>query len=189
MPRLIISIIALFLTLAHVQAKPVKYLLEADKSSVNFTYQFNGTPTKGTMPVASADLLIDLDRFSAIKITVALNVKKARAGFIFATDALRSAKVLDVRNHPQIRFVSTRVRSVDGGARVDGMVTMRGVTRPMTLLAQFFRQQNSGVGDRSRLSIILTGAIRRSEFGASGYPDLVGDRIDLRIVARIKPAI
>ena len=56
------------------------------------------------------------------------------------------------------------------------------------VLARFFRQQDSNEGDRSCLSIALTGAIRCSEFGATGYPDLVDDRIDLRIVARIKLA-
>lgn len=188
MLRLILGILMAIFIATTAIAKPVRYVLEADKSSVGFTYQFNGKPTKGTMPVASADLLIDLGNISATKVTVTLNVRKARAGFIFATEALRSGKVLDARSHPKIRFVSTRVRRVDGGAQIDGMATMRGVTRPMTLLARFFRQQGSEAGDHSRLSIVLTGSVQRSEFGASGYPDLVGDRIDLRIIARIKLA-
>ncbi len=66
------------------------------------------------------------------------------------------------------------------------MVTIRGVTKPLTLNAVFYRQKGSAPKDLSKLSILLTGSISRAAFGATGYPKLVGDRIDLRILARIR---
>ena len=171
---------------ANCLAEPMRYILETDKSSVGFTYQFDGRPIKGNMPVASADLIIDFNTLPASKVQIALNVKKARAGFIFATEALRGKSVLDVANHPQVRFVSTKVSRSGNGAKIAGMVTIRGVTKPLTLSARFFRQQGSAPKDLSHLSILLTGSVSRNAFGASGYPKLVGDRIDLRILARIR---
>ena len=36
------------------------------------------------------------------------------------------------------------------------------------------------------LTVLLTGEIDRHAFGTSGYPDLVGPTITLRILARVK---
>ncbi len=186
MSRIILSLVFLVSTLLAAHAKPVRYLLEANKSLVGFVYHFNGAPTKGTMPVASADLTIDFAALHKSRVIISLNVKKARAGFIFATQALREKSVLDVANHPQIRFSSTKVSRTATGARVVGMVTIRGETKPLTLNAVFYRQKGSAPKDLSKLSILLTGSISRAAFGAAGYPKLVGDRIDLRILARIQ---
>ncbi len=169
-------------------ADPVRYLLEPDRSTVGFTYTFGADTDDGTMPVTAADLLIDLDTPARSSVDVTVDVRRARTGFFLATEALRGASVLDARSHPTIRFRSTRVVAEGAGARIEGEFTIRGVIRPGTLSAQFFRQQGTEAGDRDRLSIYLTGAINRSEFGATGFPDEVGDRVELRILARIRRA-
>ncbi len=47
---------------------------------------------------------------------------------------LRSNDFFDVENHPEIRFVSTAVEQVDAEHyRVTGDLTMRGVTKPVTV--------------------------------------------------------
>ncbi len=186
MSRIILSLALLISTLLAAHAKPVRYMLEANRSSVGFIYHFNGNPTKGSMPVASADLTIDFAAVQNSIVRISLNVRKARAGFIFATQALREKSVLDVTNHPQILFSSTKVSRTDKGVRITGMVTIRGVTKPLILNAVFYRQKGSAPKDLSKLSILLTGSISRAAFGATGYPKLVGDRIDLRILARIR---
>ncbi len=186
MSRLFLSLVLLCSTLLAAHAEPVRYMLEANKSSVGFIYHFNGAPTKGSMPVAKADLAIDFAALHKSTVHILLNVRKARGGFIFATQALREKSVLDVSNHPQIRFVSTKFSRTPTGAKVVGMVTIRGVTKPLILNAVFYRQKGTMPKDLSKLSILLTGSISRAAFGATGYPKLVGDRIDLRILARIR---
>ncbi len=186
MLKTILGLVLLLLTITAAYADPTRYRLEPDKSSVRFTYRLDGRQIKGAMPVASADILIDFDTLPASKIQITLNVSKARAGFIFATQALLGKSVLDVANHPHIRFVSTKVLPSGNGVKITGMVTIRGVTKPLTLMAGFYRLKDSDPADLLRLSILLTGTISRSAFGATGYPDLVGDRIDLRILARIR---
>lgn len=171
-------------------AAPVGYQLEADKSQVGFVYQLSGVPTVGQMPVRAARIAIDFQNLAASSVDVTLDVGKAKAGLIFATEALKARSVLDAGRHPTIRFVSTRVRpngpGINTGARIDGQLTIRGVSRPVTLNAALFRQKGTAAGDRSRLSFRLTGAVNRSDFGASGYADLVKDRVELDIIARIR---
>ena len=185
-------LIALFASFAPIAAfaAPTNYLLQADRSEVGFIYTLAGAENRGRMPVLSADVTIDFAAFSTSSVDVSVDVSKASTGLIFATDALKARTVLDAGNHPTIRFQSTAVRPNDpnalsAGGQIDGLLTMRGVTRPVTLKAALFRQQGTAEGDLSRLSFRITGTLRRSDFGATGYSDLVDDLVTLDIAARV----
>lgn len=171
-------------------AAPVPYVLQADRSEVGFVYRLSGAENRGTMPVSAAAIVIDFDNFGASTVDVTLNVAGARTGLIFATEALKARTVLDAAAHPTIRFRSTAVRArnpadLSAGGEIDGLLTIRGVTRPVTLQAALFRQQGTAEGDLRQLSFRISGQLRRSDFGASGYADIVDDIITLDIAARV----
>lgn len=186
---LLAGVVTLATTVASFAA-PLAYQLEAANSNVGFVYELNNNPTKGQMPVRAATIAIDFDNLANSSVDVTVNASRARAGLIFATEALKAPSVLNTSVHPNIRFVSKRIRlngrSINDGAKIDGTLTIRGVTKPVTLNANLFRQTGTSTNDLSRLSFRLTGAVNRSEFGASGYSNLVKDTIKLDIVARIK---
>jgi polyisoprenoid-binding protein YceI len=71
---------------------------------------------------------------------------------------------------------------------VVGNITIRGVTRPASFHAEIWRQQGTVEGDLSHLAIRLTGMIQRSDFGAVGWNDMVGNEVRLNILARIEKA-
>lgn len=181
---LLFLLLALFA--APLWAAPLHYLLEPDKSQVNFEWDFGADVIKGTMPVARAELTIDFARVSNSKVDVDVDVRGIRAGFPFASQAMKSPKVLNAKRFPFIHFVSTKVRKNGAGALVEGNITVRGVTRPITLMAEIFRQFGTEENDLSKLTIILTGTLDRTEFGATGWADFAGNEVRLRIVARIQ---
>ncbi|MFT6933143.1 MAG: polyisoprenoid-binding protein YceI [Paracoccaceae bacterium] len=180
----LLTVFLLFIATAGA-AEPVRYLLDVERSSVGFNFSFGDSLGEGSMPVVAAALQIDLDTVSRSQVDVTVDVTGARTGFFLATEALQSATVLDAATYPTIRFVSRRIQPMGDSAQIEGDFTVRGVTRPSTLFAQFYRQQGTVEGDRERLSIYLTGSISRSAFGASGYADMVDDTVELRILARI----
>lgn len=175
----------LALVAALAQAAPEHYHLDTAHSVVGFTYTLDGREMNGRIPIRDVEMVLDLQNLPASRVSVTLEADRARAGFFIATDAIRGPKVLDTANHPLIRFRATEIRGNLRHATVTGELTVRGITRPVTLDAALGRQQGTAPTDRDRLIVILTGGISRSAFGASGYPNLVGDRIGLRIVARI----
>jgi polyisoprenoid-binding protein YceI len=184
-------VLAFVLTAPSVMAEPTRYELDKTASQVGFIYSLSGADQKGTMPVASAVLMIDPDNLATSAVDVYLDVQNARTGLIFATDALKSPSVLDANQFPTLHFVSTTIRlgangRLSEGAEIDGNVTLRGVTRPITLQAGLFRLQGSAIDDLSHLTVRLTGSINRAEFGANGFGELVGDSVRLDIVAHIK---
>jgi polyisoprenoid-binding protein YceI len=182
--RYILAII-LCLTAALSMAAPQAYRLDSARSIVGFSYDFEGNPKQGTMPVKSAKITLDLGNLPASRVRVTLDAAGARAGFFFATQAMKDAKVLDTGRFPDITFRSNTLTGDLTGAKVQGDLTVRGVTRPITLDARLYRQRGTAAEDHRNLAVLLTGKISRSAFGATGYSAMVGDTIGLRIIARI----
>lgn len=169
-------------------AKPVPYILEPAESTVGFETDFGPDHITGDMPVKAADLILDFDRVENSEINVALDVTGAQASFPFAAQAMKGPKVLDSQSFPEMSFKSIAVRPKADGAAVDGLLTIRGVTRPVTLDAMIWRQKGTQAGDLSQLTVRLTGAVLRSDYGATGWSDMVGDEVRLTILARIARA-
>jgi polyisoprenoid-binding protein YceI len=174
-------------------AAPTRYQLDTKASRVGFSFVLGGTAQKGTMPVSKAVVLVDPDNLAASRVDISVDVGAVRTPLPFARVALIGPEVLDAARYPTIRFVSTRVTlgadgRLSGGAKITGKLTMRGVTRPVTLDAGLFRAPGSAPDDLSNLSVQLQGQINRSDFGATGFGDLVADSVGLNIVAVIRIA-
>jgi polyisoprenoid-binding protein YceI len=182
------AIAVLLIGCAPVFARPVVYALDAANSTVAFETDFGPDKITGDMPVDSATLNLDFDRVGNSQIDVRLGADAASASFPFAAQALKGPKVLDTGNHPDIHFESSSVRATKEGADVKGNLTIRGVTKPVTLAAIIWRQKGTKAGDLSRLTLRLTGRVKRSAFGATGWADMVGDEVRIIITARISRA-
>jgi polyisoprenoid-binding protein YceI len=115
-----------------------------------------------------------------------------------ARDAhLKSADFLDADTHPTITFRGKNPRLVGADeARLEGELTIRGVTRPVTLDVRYLGQWQTpwwedGVdkGPKTRAGFLATTRINRKEFGVNwnGILDrggiVVGDDVDITIDA------
>lgn len=166
-------------------AAPVAHVLEPERSTVGFATDFGQQVITGRMPVAQANLSLDFDDAGRSTIDVIVDVSRASASFPFAAQTLKGDTVLDVRTYPTIHFVSTRVRRDGQSADVQGDLTIRGVTKRVTMQATIYRPSGQADGDNSHLTVQMTGAVNRSDFGAGGFADMVADEVRLDIVARI----
>ena len=99
---------------------------------------------------------------------------------------IRSADFFDVANHPTWTFTSTGVRVDDGDLFLDGELTIKGVTRPVTLSLQVegFGPDAFG-GTRAGFSASTT--INRNDFGVDiampldGGGVVVGDKVTINL--------
>jgi polyisoprenoid-binding protein YceI len=100
---------------------------------------------------------------------------------------LRSADFLDVAVHPTIEFRSTAVRTRGAGElEVDGDLTIRGVTRPVTLAVELSDEIKDPWGN-TRRGASATTRIDRKDFGLTWNAALetggvvVADRVEISI--------
>ena len=99
---------------------------------------------------------------------------------------IRSADFFDVANHPTWTFTSTGVRVDDGDLFLDGELTIKGVTRPVTLTlqAEGFGPDAFG-GTRAGFSAATT--INRNDFGVDiampldGGGVVVGEKVTITL--------
>ena len=143
---LVLALAACLVAPVAAWAKPFHYRLDPERSVVGFETDFGQSVIRGRMPVDAADLTLDFDAVTASQVSVTLNADGARANFPFATQAMRGEAVLATRQFPEIRFQSTAVRADGPGALVTGEITIRGVTRPVTLEARLFRDEGTQPG-------------------------------------------
>jgi polyisoprenoid-binding protein YceI len=76
---------------------------------------------------------------------------------------LRSAKLFDVANHPDITYAVAAVQPSAEGARVTGSLTVRGRTRPLA-----FNARISATADEVRLDAEVP--VNRADFGLTYSP-------------------
>lgn len=185
MRRLALAALVAFGLAATIQAGTVAYKMDPANSTVAFETDFGPDKITGAIPLERADLRLDFANVRNCTVDVALNVTGASASFPFAAQALKGPKVLAARDHPRMTFTSTSVRGAGDAAEVTGNLTIRGVTKEVTLKARLFRPQGSAPGDLGHLTVKLSGKVNRSDFGATGWSDMVGDEVRILITARI----
>lgn len=107
---------------------------------------------------------------------------------------LRSADFLDVANHPTVTFRSTRVEAPQGPGgdlRVTGDLTIRGVTRAVTLEVEAIGPVVKDPWGNSRRGVSARARINRKDWGlnwnvaieAGGV--LVGEEVQIEIEAEL----
>ncbi|HEX6605928.1 MAG TPA: YceI family protein [Chloroflexia bacterium] len=106
---------------------------------------------------------------------------------------LRSADFLDVENHPQITFTSTRVEVLDPEhVRVLGNLTIRGVTQEVPLDVELGGRNVTPWGEQ-KMGFSATTKINRKDFGLNWNMALemggmmVGDDIKISIDGEATP--
>jgi polyisoprenoid-binding protein YceI len=169
-----------------VLAEPIDYEIITDKSTIGFTFQFGASEIIGAFPQYKENISIDFEKASNSHVDIVLGTATAKGGFVFATQALRSIKILNTSKFPDITFVSNSVQATKDGAMINGLITVRGITKPLILTARLMRAPGTQASERTNLHLYLTGEINRHDFGASGYPNAVGDIIAINVDAYIR---
>jgi polyisoprenoid-binding protein YceI len=164
------------------------YGIDASHSHVGFKVRHLVVgKTRGRFAEVEATLTIaDEPLASSVEVTVPLaSVDTRDAG---RDEHLRGADFFDVEHHPTMTFRSTAVRQDGEGYLVDGELTVRGVTQPLTLEASFDGTATDPWGGE-RVAFTAKGSVDREAFGLTWNQKLetggvlVGKKVEIEIEA------
>ncbi len=98
--------------------------------------------------------------------TATIDLSSVETGNEARDNDLRSSNFFDAAAHPQMTFVSTGIRREGGDLMVDGNLTIRGVTRPVSLTFEVNGFGPDPYGG-TRAGFSAHGEINRADFGVS----------------------
>jgi polyisoprenoid-binding protein YceI len=131
MKQFIFGVLILITTVSPAQSfKPV-----ADQSSVKFTIKNFGFNVTGTLSGLNGDVQFDPADLSHASFDVTVDVSTINTGIDMRDNHLRSEDYFDVKNYPQIHFISTRVVNSKkaGTFIVYGNLTIKETTKEITI--------------------------------------------------------
>lgn len=134
----------------------------------------------GTLTIDPADL-------SAASVDVAIPVAKVTTASAGLTDHLLrpgkdGAKPDFFGPEPgDAHFVSTSVDAAGNAATIEGNLTLNGITKAVTLDAEFTGAGTNPYSKKRTLGFSATTMIKRSDFGIDGFIPLVSDTVELEI--------
>lgn len=117
-------------------------------------------------------------------VEVVINPTSIDSGVDELDDQIRSEQFFDIANYPEITFASTGISKISEGAgKMTGDLTIKGVTKPVTLDVKFNKDafdERSGI---YKLGFSGKTTVKRSDFGVDLYVPYVGDDVDIIIEA------
>lgn len=132
-------------------------------------------------------LTIDPDNLSAASVDVTIPVAKVTTASAGLTDHLLrpgkdGAKPDFFGPEPtDARFVSTGVDATGNTAKIEGNLTLNGITKPVTLDAEFTGAGDNIYSKKLTVGFSATTMIKRSDFGINTALPLVSDAVELEI--------
>jgi len=169
------------------QAPSGAYRLETTHSQLLFAIpHFGLTNYYGRFDRLSGTLNFDSHQpeKSAVSISVETASVDTPSGEL--NNELKSANVFDAGNFPTVTFKSTSVtRTGPDSGTITGDLTIKGVTKQVTLDAVFGGGAPNPMGDSYALGFHAKATIKRSDFGMTGmmWNSMVGDEVALTIEA------
>ena len=167
-----------------------RYQVDTDHTLVVWTVNHMGISLlSGAIAASGGTLELDPSKPATSKVTVNFKVASMSTTVPAFTQHLLSADFFEAEKHPTASFSSTSVEASGQKARITGNLTIKGVTRPVTVDAEFFGAGTNPMSKKPEVGFSATAQIKRSEFGLGyGVPGVTPDRVDLRISAAFRRA-
>lgn len=178
---------ALFAALAgSAIAAPVTYGVDSTHTFPRFSYSHFGYSTQlSSFKNTSGKVVFDAEAKTG-SVDISIDMKSVNTGFDDFNGHIQGEDFLDTAKFPTATFKSTKVVfEGDKPKSIEGNLTIKGVTKPVTLTVTSFQAMPHPMMKKPALGANAFTTIKRSEFGAGKFAPYVGDevRIDIAIEA------
>ncbi|HEX5634413.1 MAG TPA: YceI family protein [Gemmatimonadales bacterium] len=183
---------ALFL-LATVAATPTPpatsipvWRVDPSHSELSFTIRHLSGRVRGSIAIWQGDIAADLSNLATGRVDVYAYPGSIDTGNKDRDEDLRGENFFDVGRFPTITFKSTEVRANGSKLTIIGDLTIKGVTRRVTLDGKLSGITRKDAKGAKRIAFLATTKIDRREFGLSWNKfvegaAMLGDQVDVEI--------
>ena len=167
-------------------AAPLTYGVDGTHTFPRFSYSHFGYSTQlSSFSKTTGNVVFDAEAKKG-SVDIVIDTKSVSTGFVDFNEHIQGEDFLDTAKFPQATFKSTKVVfEGDKPKSVEGNLTIKGVTKPVTLTVTSFQAMPHPMLKKPAIGANAFTVIKRSEFNAGKYAPYVGDevRIDIAIEA------
>ncbi|MBL8398452.1 MAG: polyisoprenoid-binding protein [Candidatus Accumulibacter sp.] len=174
------SLAALALFNAPAFAEPVTYAIDPTHSYPRFEYNHLGFSSQvQRFNKTSGTIVLDRVAHNA-SVDITIDAKSVDTGYSLFNEHLQGEDFLDTARYPTITYRSTAVKfDGDKPVSIDGNLTIKGVTKPVTLTVTGFQQMLHPMLRRDAIGANAFAKIKRSDFNAGKHAPYVSDELTL----------
>lgn len=165
------------------------YVVDKTHAYINFQYNHLGL-SNPVLSFGKFDMSLSLDVKDPSKSTTSMTIKtdSVVTGSEIWHDHITGKKWFDAAAHPEISFKSTAVAANDDGSySMTGDLTIKEVTKPVTLAVVVNGAKMHPMAKKPVLGITATGSLLRSDWGLGANAPFVSDEIKLNVNAELFP--
>ena len=166
------------------------YALDKTHAYITFSYDHLGfsSPHVG-FDSFDTTLSFDAENPEASQLNVTIDAGSINSRVADFDDHLNGDKFFDTTAHPSITFVSTGISSTgDGTYDVTGDLTIKGITKPVTLAATINKAANHPMRKVPTIGISAETQVARSDWDLGLYAPNVGDEVTISIEVELAQA-
>ena len=163
-------------------AAPETYAIDPTHTAPRFEYNHLGYSTQShRFDSTSGTIMIDRAAKTG-SVDVTIDAKSVNTGYAKFNEHIQAADFFDTAMFPTITFKSKKVTfKGDKPASVDGDLTIKGVTKPVTLTVSSFHSAPHPMAKKDAIGANASVKIKRSEFNMGKNAPWVSDEVTLTI--------
>jgi polyisoprenoid-binding protein YceI len=179
MKKIVALLIAAGVSMAATAASET-YVIDGTHTFPRFEYSHFGYSTQlSRFDTTTGKIVIDKAAKSG-SVDVTIDAKSVNTGYPVFNGHLQGEDFFDTAKFPTITYKSTKLNfNGDKLASVDGNLTIKGVTKPVTLTVTSFQCMAHPMLKKEACGANATAKVLRSEFNAGKYAPYVGDEVTL----------
>lgn len=179
-----IFFIALSLFVLQCQAATETYTLDPKHTYVMWHANHFGFSNPSGKWFASGTLRLDEASPQNSQLNVTIAIDELNTGLKDLDEHLKAALFLDAAKYPVATFQSEKITLTGKKtAKVQGVLTLHGVSKPVTLTVTLNKIGMSEITNRKTVGFSATATLKRSDFGIMTLLPGVGDDVTLDIQA------
>ena len=169
-------------TATSAMAAPETYTVDGTHTFERFSYSHFGLSTQLSRFNKTTGTVV-LDKAAKTgAVDIVIDTTSVDTGYDTFNEHIQGADFLDTAKYPTATFKSTKVRfEGDKPVAIDGDLTIKGVTKPVTLTVTHFVSMPHPMLKKDAIGADAQVVVKRSEFGAGKYAPHVGDDVTITV--------
>lgn len=161
-------------------AQPETFVVDEGHTFPRFSYSHLGYSTQlSRFNKTSGKITWDREAHTGA-VDVTIDMKSVDTGSKLFDGHIQGEDFLDTARYPTATFKSTAVRfDGDKPVAIDGNLTIKGVTKPVTLTVTSFQAMPHPMLKRDAIGANATTTVKRSDFNAGKFAPYVGDEVTI----------